>query len=141
METDQGLHHQIVKGAKFKFLTLWLNRGLGPQKYSIRSISPVFIQPLSIKLNNPLPNKLPITTSFLLKKVITLNDRLLFIWKWQSLDSNSGCHATVHICVCVCVCVCARAQARACVCMYVFMHVYMYVCIYICMYLCMCVWV
>ena len=106
MEADQGLHRPIVMDAKCKFLTSWWKGGLGPQNtLGTSSVSPVFIQPLSIKLNNPIPKKLPTTTSFLSKTVITQNDRLLFIWGWQSLDSNSGCHPTVHVCVCVCVCV------------------------------------
>jgi len=57
---------------------------------------PSFIQPTSIKLNIQFPKKLSITTSFLPKTVTTLNDRLVFNWRGQSLDSNSGCHATVH---------------------------------------------
>jgi hypothetical protein len=106
-----------VMGAKCKFLTLWRNRGLGPQNMlSTSSISPDFMQPLSIKLNNPIPKKLPITTSFLSKTVIILNDRLLFIWGWQSLDSDSGWYATVQVHVCVCVCVCGRARMRVRVC-------------------------
>jgi hypothetical protein len=67
-------------GAKCKFLTSWWNGGLDAQNIlSTSSVSPVFIQQFSRKLNNPIPKKLPITTSFLSKTVITQNDTLLFI--------------------------------------------------------------
>jgi len=85
-------------GAKCKFVAFWWNRPLVLQDmYNTKCTSPFFVQLLGIKLNMSIPNKLPVTASFVQNICDTELYKSLtpFIWGWQSLGLNSGCPATL----------------------------------------------